>query len=268
LTKYSSFLVNSHILTLDSLSAGATYHYQVISSDGVNSTTSEDNTFATESDAPAGGSTPSNPSAQNTTVVGTTADANASVPTVAAVSASSVQKTVDASIAAPTLTSVTIGDKKTDAPIVDQQSVTSGFVVIVNGKSFANAAIALMIGDKAFPGTADKDGAWQIAINSGELAIGDYTVKAQAQDTKKNKGSQIVDLFPLKVAEKVVAAETSESQVTPITKTDDSLWSKITGKYKWYFLAAAVVLLAGLGTGSYFLIKKLKAIKKAKSIQN
>lgn len=263
LSKYSGALVNSHLVALDNLTAGTLYHYKVTSFNGAGiSSESADNTFTTES---AGAAAP----AGQTPATATEGDVNASVPTAAAVSASTAQKTVDQSITAPTLTSVTIGTQTINAPITAPLSVTSGFVVIINGKAGKDAGVALMIGDKAFQGTADKTGAWQIAINSGELAVGDYTVKAQAQDLKKNKGSQIVDLFPLQIAAKpeVAATPTAQPSTPAPVAAKESWWKKLTGKYRLYALAGGIIVLLGLGAGGYFFLRHLQLKKLATDIK-
>lgn len=218
--------------TFSGLNEGTTYHFRIRGVDAVTnwSDWSTDQSFVTATDAASGTSTPSNTSA--TSVVSTSTKTQ-------------TIKTVDTSIAAPVLAYALQGANRTNAPFAEL-SLASGDTFKLGGTSFANAIIAIFLNEKTFSATADKEGNWEATIDTTGVADGQYKIKAQAQDTAKNKGSQEIELFSLNIIAKAEASTSTEVQT--ILEPEQSIGQKITNKYKWYSLGILILLigLAGL----------------------
>lgn len=201
---------------------------------------------------------PSTPPAGTTGQTGSPATSNTTgTTTVTAPTSTSAaaKKTIDTAIASPTLEYIFVGETRTNAPMAGESVLTVGDILKIGGKSFANAGIAIIIGEKAYTGTADKDGKWELTIDTKDITAGDYKVTAQAQDTTKNKGSSIVELFSLKINAKTVANTT----LTPGPDKLTSPWTRLLqllNQYRWYMMGALLLIALGLSALLIYLIKK------------
>lgn len=253
-TASSNNLVNSHLLTLDSLQPGTTYHYKITSWDLTTSNSTADATFTTPSaqQAPgnpgsgAGSSSAAQSSSNGTSSSSASASATKTTPSV---SAAAAEKPVDASIAAPTLSYVTADGKKTNAPVKSTINISNGKILEIGGKAFDGAGLSVFIGDKAYQTTADKNGLWSVKINTSNLALTTFAVSAQAQDASKNKGSEKVTLFSLKVAKPA-----NVGNQTPTQKISGSLDSV---KKRALPLIIILLMVVALGAGILLKFKKL-----------
>jgi len=247
-----------HEYSITSLTAGTTYHYKLRCTDAGShiSEWTADQSFTTTA---ADGTT----STTATTTATTATTSTTTTPTVAtatATTATATEKTVSTTVAVPTLTAAYIGETLTPASMTDIVTTTAGDILKVTGKATANLKVAVFVGDKAFTATADKKGVWEVLINTTDVALGSNTVKGQAQDSTKNIGSRIVDLFSLTVNAKPVAEETAAAlTVVPMTASVEptplTFWQKLVGPNRWWTATAAVAVLSALG-GLWYLARK------------
>lgn len=233
---YESDLAStSHSVTLSNLTKGQTYYYRF-------GTWDWDRTDIWEND-------------WTTFIAGQTAAASTS-GTNSSTTQSTQSAKIDSSIKSPTLEYVIYGGTKLAAPITGDLSIYADEVIKIGGKSFAGANIVLLMADKTFSGIADKNGNWEIVVDTKDIVAGSYKITAQAQDTGKNKNSEAVDLFTLKIQEKPtdqVAAKSSSDDKKTNTRT------QIIQKYLPYILIFLAVVFAGLSILLIVLLKRSKA---------
>lgn len=121
---------------------------------------------------------------------------------------------VDATIAKPALVSYALNGKTTNGPVSESVNITKGEKIKLTGTSFAGAEVTIFYGDTSSLATTKADGSWKIEIDSKKMNEGDSTISAQAK--KGEKGSEIVDLIPVRVlgVNNVVADTNSEKADT------------------------------------------------------
>jgi hypothetical protein len=151
-------------------------------------------------------------------------------------------KTTDSSIATPTLTYVTVGSARSEAPVTSDLPIIVGDSLIVGGKATKGLTISLAIGDKVFSGVVDDAGNWEIVVDTSAFVPGIVKAKAQAQDLKKNKGSAEAELFGLSVSAKTVVAETKEAAKTETKKMGWKDWLILAGLVLGLILAVLALI--------------------------
>lgn len=174
----------------------------------------------------------------------------AATPVVAPPAQTTTTTTTTTAIAAvqpPVLTYVMNGDKRVEAPLKEDLSVTTDAKVILYGTSFKGAKVTVIVGNVSKLAETDADGNWTFTVDNSLLVEDSVSVSAQAQDSN-DKDSAVVALAKLKKAPATVTVANAET------------------KKPWYqnrnlllgLLALGLLVLAALGGLLYYLIKHRK----------
>ena len=142
--------------------------------------------------------------------------------------AETLKAEVDESIGVPTLSYLFKNNELIDMSVKNEISISLQDNLKILGKAPAGMKVMVFMGEVAFSNKANENGDWNVNIENKILKEGTYQIEAQTQN-ENGKGSKIVKLFDLKVADE--------------NKEKDALKAKADNYRKLF-----IYTLAGLGT--------------------